>query len=218
MEFKEDDFLQLSGIQHYVFCKRQWALIHIENQWAENERTVDGQFFHKRAHDGFNVEKRGDIIVSRGLYIHSRSLGFSGQCDIVEFHKDDNGVTMHGYDGKWIPYPIEYKRGKKKFTIEDISQVCAQAICLEEMYCCEIKEGAIFYGENRRRQVIEFDDNIRNEVKKIAKEMHDVFSRGYTPKVKYTKKCDMCSLKENCLPELNNKESVESYMKRMVQE
>lgn len=117
MRYSEDDYLMLSGLQHYFFCRRQWALIHIELIWDENILTAEGKIMHERAHDVHSSERRGDVLTIRGLSIFSPVLGVSGQCDIVEFHKSDEGTELRGYEGKWIPYPIEYKHGMgKAFT------------------------------------------------------------------------------------------------------
>jgi CRISPR-associated exonuclease Cas4 len=218
MEYDEDDFLQLSGIQHFLYCRRQWALIHVENQWAENERTMDGNFFHKNAHNGLQRERRGDLLIVRSMYIHSRELGISGQCDIVEFHRSDHGVSLNDTEGLWIPYPIEYKRGHKKPDIYDEAQVCAQAICLEEMYFCQIPEGAIFYGEDRRRERIIFSEELRRKVRDTVSAMHDVYRRGVTPKAHRRKGCNACSLKDICLPELESSATVEQYMKSLLKD
>ena len=215
MEYNEEEFLQLSGIQHYFFCRRQWALIHIEGLWAENERPVDGEFVHKHAHDSASREKRGDILIVRGMYIHSRELGFSGQCDIVEFHECPEGISIIGEEGRWIPFPVEYKRGKEKPGDCDLAQVCAQAICLEEMYYCPVVNGAIYYGERRHRMDVAFSEKLRTSVKQASLEMHSLMKRGYTPKGRRRKSCDFCSLQEKCLPALMEHESTAEYLKRM---
>lgn len=217
MEYKEEDFLKLSGLQHYIFCDRQWALIHIENQWAENAKTVDGEFFHKNAHNSISHEKRGNILITRGMYIHSRELGVSGQCDVVEYHRDNAGIQLPNENGKWVPLPVEYKRGHAKIDDSDKVQVCAQAMCLEEMYCCAIPMGAIFYGETRRRQDVNLTLELRQLVKTTLKKMHELYGRGKTPKARLKSGCRSCSLKEICVPELPTEESVESYITHMVQ-
>ena len=137
MKYSEEDYLLLSGIQHFAFCRRQWALIHIENQWAENERTVDGIIMHEKAHSG-DVESRGDVVIMRALRVFSATLGASGECDMVEFNRNADGISLNGHDGLWQPYPVEYKRGKPKEHNADEMQLCAQAMCLEEMLCCTI--------------------------------------------------------------------------------
>lgn len=156
MEYNEDDYLMLSGIQHFKFCRRQWALIHIEQQWAENEHTVVGELMHKKAHDPYLKEKRNDTIVVCALPVSSRILGISGECDIVEFHKCDDGIKLFGHRGEYSVFPVEYKKGKPKEADEDKLQLTAQAMCLEEMFSTHIDEGAIFYGETRRREQVLF--------------------------------------------------------------
>lgn len=218
MEFKEDDYLQLSGLQHFAFCRRQWALIHIENQWAENYRTADGHLMHEIVHDKDFRESRGDIVTVRGLAIHSPKLGVSGQCDAVEFHKDPAGVPLHGQKDLWLPYPVEYKRGKPKEHDADELQLCAQAMCLEEMLCCAIPKGALYYGEPRRRTVIQFTPELRQKVLDSLQEMHELYKRRYTPKVKPTKACNACSLKDLCLPKLMNRKKVADYLTANLEE
>lgn len=213
MHYEEEDFLLLSGIQHFEFCKRQWALIHIEQQWDENLRTVEGNLFHKRAHDGELSEKRGDLIVSRGMAVFSNTLGISGVCDIVEFKRDDKeGVSIFGREGKYKVRPVEYKKGEPKENDVDVLQMAAQAMCLEEMLCCEIPVGYLYYGETRRRIEIIVDDALRERVKAVFQEMHQYFERRYTPKVKPNKSCNACSLKNVCMPRICKVKSVESYI------
>ena len=139
--YNEEEYLQLSGIQHFAFCRRQWALAYIELQWQENVRTIEGKILHENAHDAAMKEKRGDLIIARAMPIHSREIGISGECDVVEFHKSDEGIPISGREGKYTAVPIEYKRGKPKSTDVDALQVAAQALCLEEMLCCEIPYG-----------------------------------------------------------------------------
>ena len=210
--FSDDELLMLSGLQHFAFCRRQWALIHIEHQWQENWRTIDGQLFHQNAHDVGSRQRRGDVLTIRALSILSRSLGVSGQCDVVEFHRDTNGVPLSGEDGLWLPYPVEYKRGTDKTKAADALQLCGQALCLEEMLCCHIPEGALFYGETRRRSVVVFDEPLRQTVRDMLSEMHQLYQRGYTPRVKPSKACNACSLKELCLPALMRRDSSAQYL------
>lgn len=154
--YEENEFLQLSGIQHFAFCRRQWALAYIEMQWQENVRTVEGRLLHEKAHDTTSREKRGDLLISRGMPIHSRTLGISGECDVVEFHREEDGITLQGYEGTYKVVPVEYKKGKPKQGNADILQLTAQAMCLEEMLCCDIPFGYLYYGEIRRREKIDF--------------------------------------------------------------
>lgn len=218
MMYAEDDYLQLSGLQHFAFCRRQWALIHVENQWAENLRTVEGSLMHEKAHDSSFRESRGDAVILRGVNIHSPSLGISGQCDVLEYHKGDTGISLSGKAGLWQPYPVEYKRGSPKENSADRLQLCAQAMCLEEMLCCDINEGALFYGETHRREIVEFSAEMRKTVREYLAEMHDYAERGHTPKVKPTKSCNACSLKELCLPKLLRKTSVKTYITEALEE
>lgn len=218
MDFKEEDYLQLSGLQHFSFCRRQWALIHIEQQWAENLRTVDGRILHEKAHDGSCREKRGDLLITRDMSIHSPTLGICGSCDVVEFYRGAEGIPLPGQEGLWQPYPVEYKRGAPKLTDADRLQLCAQAMCLEEMLCCQVPQGALFYGETRRREVVVLDEGLRSQVKALLTEMHDLYRRGRTPKVKPSKSCNACSLRELCLPKLARKHNVGEYLRKSVEE
>jgi CRISPR-associated exonuclease Cas4 len=218
MDYKEDDYLQLSGIQHFLFCRRQWALIHIEQQWAENLRTVDGQLMHKNAHDASSHTRRGDTLTVRGLKIHSARLGLSGECDVVEFHLSPDGVPLSQAEGLWRPYPVEYKHGTVKSSAMDEAQLCAQAMCLEEMLCCDIPDGALFYGETRHRHPVAFTPELRQQVVEATEEMHQLFQRGSTPKVKPTKACNACSLKDLCLPKLMRTRSVSAYLREQLEE
>ena len=216
--YREEDFLQLSGLQHFAFCRRQWALIHLEQQWQENLRTIEGQLLHERAHDASLRERRGDTLVLRSLAVASPTLGLSGQCDVVEFRAAPEGVPLAGEEGRWLPFPVEYKRGAPKSHDADALQLCAQAICLEEMLCCTLPEGALFYGETHRRVSVTFTEALRQKVSALSEEMHALFRRGYTPKAKPTKACNACSLKELCLPTLLQKKNVSEYLNRAMEE
>ena len=218
MIYAEEDFLQLSGLQHFSFCRRQWALIHVEKQWKENLRTVEGDLFHRRAHDEQTRERRGDLLILRGLSVASPTLGLSGKCDVVEFRADPSGISLRGEKGLWSPYPVEYKRGAPKTHQADELQLCAQAMCLEEMLCCVIPEGALFYGETKRRQVVAFTPVLRSQVCSMVEEMHQLSRRGYTPKVKPFKGCGGCSLKELCLPVLMKGNTVDAYLRKAMEE
>ncbi len=208
----EQTLLPLSGIQHFAFCRRQWALIHIENLWAENVRTVEGNILHERAHDDQFTESRGDVLILRGLRIASEKLGLSGTCDVVEFHQHSQGVALHGREGRWLPYPVEYKRGKPKEDDCDQLQLCAQAMCLEEIFVCDIPEGSLYYGETRRRQRVSFTPELRERVESMAAEMRAYYDRRHTPSAKPSKACNACSLKDLCLPKLTKRESVSAYI------
>jgi CRISPR-associated exonuclease Cas4 len=214
----DDDYLMLSGIQHFQFCKRQWAFIHIEQQWAENVRTIEGEHLHRNADQPFTREKRKDKLIVRAMPVKSESLKISGICDVVEFIRDDSGVEINGAEGKYVAYPVEYKRGKPKISDEDVLQLAAQAICLEEMLLCEIDIGYLFYNEIKHRVEVPLTVEIKNKVKLIVAEMQDYYQRRHTPKVKTGRFCQSCSLQNICLPELMNKRTVKSYIEGKIEE
>lgn len=214
--YREDDYLQLSGIQHFAFCRRQWALIHVEQVWKENLRTVEGSRLHEKAHGEQLFEKRGDLLIVRGLPISSREIGFSGACDIVEFHLEENGIRLYGRKDRYQPIPVEYKRGEPKTDHPDMLQLCAQAICLEEMLVCEIPSGYLYYGETRHRIKVVFSPELRTEVRSTSAEMHDMYNRRHTPKVKTGRFCYSCSLRDLCLPKLCSNKSVSEYVSQSL--
>lgn len=211
MVYAEDDFLMISGIQHFCFCRRQWALIHVEQQWRENVKTIEGKIVHKNCHDKDFYEKRKDKLITRSLRIFSRELGVTGQCDVVEFMQKSEGALLQGHFGLWQPYPIEYKRGKSKSIDADRLQLCCQAMCLEEMLSFPIKVGAIFYAETHRREEIILSEILRNKVMDMLLEMHNYMKRGYTPKTKPKVGCKACSLNTVCVPSLCGHSSVNNY-------
>lgn len=201
-EYTPDELLPLSGIQHFCFCRRQWALIHVERQWQENVLTVEGRQLHERVDDPFFREVRGGVITARAMPVASYRLGLHGVCDVVEFTPSEDGVSLHGHTGTYLAAPVEYKRGHEKHDHSDEAQLCAQALCLEEMLSTHIPQGWFYYGEIRHRVEVELTDELRGLVKKIAEEMHAYFRRGYTPQVKPSRACASCSLQDICLPEL----------------
>ncbi|MCD8502215.1 MAG: CRISPR-associated protein Cas4 [Bacillaceae bacterium] len=219
MGFKEeDDFLMLSGIQHFQFCKRQWALIHIEQQWEESVRTIEGQFLHRKADDFTIREKRGSKLIVRAMPIKSNELKISGVCDVVEFTEDANGVDISGSNGKYLPRPVEYKRGKPKKGDADILQLVAQVICLEEMLLCKIDKGYLFYNEIKHRIDVPVTEQDREKVRVVVTEMYQYYRQRYTPKVKTGSFCNSCSLQSLCLPKLMAKRSVKSYIDGRISE
>ncbi|PEK59716.1 CRISPR-associated protein Cas4 [Bacillus pseudomycoides] len=219
MEYNEEDsYLMLSGIQHFQFCKRQWALIHIEQQWEENVRTIEGQHLHQKADQPFIRDKRGNKLTVRAMPIKSNVLKITGICDVVEFIKDSSGIEIAGAEGKYFAYPIEYKRGKPKMNDSDILQLTAQAMCLEEMLLCEINTGYIFYNEIKHRVEVPLTANDKSKVRSIVTEMYDYYKRKHTPKVKTGSFCKNCSLQNICLPKLMNKRSVKSYIEGKIHE
>lgn len=224
--YSDDDLLMLSGIQHFAFCERQWALIHIEQQWAENMRTVEGNHMHERVDDPFASEVRGNVITLRSVSLVSYRLGLYGVADVVEFIRSEKGeaIEMEGYPGKWQPIPVEYKRGKPKPDERDEVQLCAQAICLEEMYKemsdfkLEISKGYLFYGETRHRQEVIFDQGLRNKVESYAQRMHELFETGATPLAIYKTHCKACSLIEICNPKaFSSPRKVNDYLKNVLE-
>jgi len=218
MAYNEEQFLMLSGLQHFVFCRRQWALIHIEQVWEDNVLTVEGNALHEKADDPFVREKRGDTIYVRALPVHSPTLGISGICDMVEFTRTINGITLANEEGQFAVKPIEYKRGAPKKHDADIVQLVAQVLCLEEMLQTTIEEAALYYHETRRREIVVITEEWRNRVIAMVKEMHQYYERKHTPRVKAGKHCKNCSLQHICLPELLNKESVFAYIDRVTKE
>lgn len=208
--YSEDELLPLSALQHLAFCERQCALIHLEGVWSENRLTAEGRILHERVHDGED-ERRGDVRIARGLRLRSLRLGLTGQADVVEFHRQS--------DGSWRPFPVEYKRGRPKPNRCDEVQVCAQALCLEETLGVRIEEGSIFYGQPRRRQAVAFSPDLRGETEAAAIRLHRLLDSGVTPRAVYEKKCDNCSLKSLCLPEVAGRgKSAKRYLGQMLRE
>ena len=212
-ENNEEDYLMLSGIQHFRFCQRQWALIHIEQQWEENVRTIEGKYIHEKADQPYIREKRKGKLIVRAMPIKSHELKTSGICDVVEFIEVKEGISLTGESGTYKVVPIEYKRGKPKQGKEDVLQLVAQVMCLEEMLACEIPVAYFFYDEIKRRVEIQITEELKAEVRYIFKQMHNYYDRQYTPKVKVGKHCKSSSLENLCLPILNEKMNVKQYMK-----
>ena len=214
--YKEDDMLMLSGIQHFRFCSRQWALIHLEQQWEDNRLTVEGQLLHKHVDDPFYRQKCGEHIILRSVSIASRQLGLYGISDAIELLPAD-GVTdtiQHPrYPGRWTPLPVEYKHGKPKTNEVDEVQLAAQAMCLEEMNSIRISYGAFFYGEIRHRVGVEITPRLRDIVKECATEMHRIYESRQIPMASGGKHCGRCSLKDICVPRVKSCGNVESYLK-----
>lgn len=217
--YLEEDLLPLSGLQHMAFCERRWALVHLESLWAENRFTSEGKVLHERAHSG-EIESRPGVLIRRALRIHSLRLGLSGQTDVVEFYPasaGETGVLLEGQSGLWRAYPIEYKRSRDKAgSLAYRIQLCAQAMCLEEMLKTEIPEGAVYDRSTRRRHVVSFDSEMRREVEGLASRMHELYTAKVTPRARYEKKCDSCSLYSLCLPKSTGTGSARRYLKRAV--
>jgi len=205
--YSESELLPLSGLQHLVFCERQWALIHLEQQWAENALTAEGRNLHERADEGPD-EWRDGVRICRGIRVRSLRLGLVGRADVVEFRPTADGLMQ--------PYPVEYKRGRPKPDRCDEVQLCAQALCLEEMLQRPVLTGAIFYGQPRRRADVALDAQLRRETESLALRLHELYATGETPRVPYQKKCDRCSLYSICLPKSTAEKSVQRYLVRAV--
>ena len=232
-EYSEDQLLPLSALQHLMFCERQCALIHIEQLWKDNVLTLEGSHMHRKVDEtGPRREKRGDLVISRGLPLRSLELGLSGRADVIEFHSVldpeavegliDGGkhpaVRLKGITGWWRPFPVDYKRGKPKADRCDEVQLCAQALCLEEMLGGAVPEGALFYGKNQRRQEITFDDELRQLTIDASRRLHELIDSGRTPRAVKEPKCKNCSLVELCLPEtMKQGRSAKAYLTRMVE-
>ena len=218
--YDEEDFLTISGIQHFTFCRRRWALIFIECCWIDNELTIGGTLIHKRVHDPLLNEKRGSLIIARDMPVFSQILGVTGHCDVVEFHQDDNGVPLYRRTGRWLPCPVEYKRGSAQKNDSDRLQLCAQAMCLEEMLSCPpIPFSYLFYSETKQRESVTLDNELRNRVQSTLEEMHSYYTRRYTPRVKPKKECKSCSLRDVCLPKLPaSVDSVHAYIENKIKE
>lgn len=217
--YDEDDLLPLSALQHLLFCERQCALIHVEQQWDENLYTAEGRIMHERVDTG-RSESRGKVRIASGLPLRSLRLGLVGKADIVEFHLDEGKAAPKGKGVEgWRPFPVEYKRGRPKKEAWDKVQLCAQAMCLEEMLGVEIPSGALFYGKTRRRVDVVFDADLRRETDTAALRLHALIASGATPPARYDEKCESCSFIASCLPRATTgRRSVSRYLAKLTQE
>lgn len=210
-----DDYILLSEFQHFAFCRRQWALIFIENIWSENYLTMSGHLEHKTVHTRETSEKRSSLIKSYGLSVISHDYGMRGVCDLVEFQQTDNseGAILHGYDDLYKITPVEYKHGKEKN--EDFYQAAAQAICLEEMFSCPVTTMIVYYKKTKERVEREISPQIKTQIKSYAAEMHQYKTRHYIPHVRKKTCCKNCSLRDRCLPVIQTKSAVSYLMDRV---
>lgn len=220
--FTEDDLQPISALQHLAFCERQWGLIHLEGLWDENRLTVEGRHLHGRV-DEAETEVRGDVRIVRGLRLRSLRLGLSGKADVVEFHRlsdgepGTHGMRLDGISGMWQPIPVEYKRGRPKKNHCDEVQLCAQAMCLEEMTGVEIPSGVLFYGVPRKRFDVSFDEALQKETEALCVRLHELAKEGRTPPAKYGKQCRNCSLEATCMPKtVGKRKKVERYLMAAV--
>ena len=211
--YTEDQLLPISALQHLLFCERQCALIHVEGLWAENRLTVEGRHLHEKVHDGPD-ESRAGVRIARGVPLRSLRLGLYGVADVVEFHACDEHGTAR--DPLW-PFPVEYKRGRPKHHDADRVQLCAQAMCLEEMLGVDVPRGALFYGRTRRREDVAFDRALRSVTERAAGRVRELLASGHTPPARREKKCDRCSLLHMCLPGATaRRTSVARYVRQAV--
>jgi len=206
--YTEEAFIAISALNHFIYCPRRCALVHIEQAWDENRFTAEGRIMHEHAHEE-GKESRGDVRIVRSIPLRSFRLGLVGIADVFEFH--------HLFTNIWQPFPVEYKRGKPKKDHSDMIQLCAQAICLEEMLNTGVPAGALYYGRTHRRQNVLFDEMLRQETEDTAQKVHELIKAGHTPRPMYEKKCDNCSMFEYCLPRtLGKKRSVKTYLSKML--
>lgn len=220
--YSEDELLPLSGLQHLEFCERQWALIHLERAWNENALTAEGRVLHERVH-GEEGESRVDVLICRGLAVWSSRLGVYGCADVIEFHRADDGDTeaagLPGREGRWRPFPVEYKRGRPKSGHCDEVQLCAQAMCLEERFQVRVPRGALYYGQTRHRKVVEFGGPLRRRTESLSDRMHELHRAGATPAPVYGSYCEKCSLRQNCVPRAaRSQAAVADYLAKVVRE
>ncbi|KUE74392.1 hypothetical protein AUQ37_04660 [Candidatus Methanomethylophilus sp. 1R26] len=215
MKYQEEDYLQMSGIQHFCFCRRQWALINLEQSWEDDARTTAGQIFHEVADDPTIKEKRGDLIIARAVPVSSSSLGLTGKCDVVEFRRSDDGVPVGIHEGSYKIIPVEYKVGHRKQEEWDEVQLCAEAIALEETFGARIEFGQLFYGEERRRKTVEMSKDLRRKTELLAEDMHSAMSYGKIPEAEPSAMCRKCSLQNICMPEALGHSDSEDYLQRM---
>ncbi|MEW6511648.1 MAG: CRISPR-associated protein Cas4 [Bacteroidota bacterium] len=208
--YAEDDFIQLSALQHYVFCPRQCGLIHVEGIWSENVYTARGEILHEKV-DTDTYETRGTVKTVRGLRIHSFRLGITGRADVVEFFKSSDSA------GHLEVVPVEFKAGQPKEDASDKVQLCAQAMCLEEMLRTTVRKGEFFYGRIRRRVEVILDESLRRKTEEVIAEVHSLVSGGRAPAARYSEKCGRCSLEEICKPKAMNERRLHAYMNSLYQ-
>lgn len=220
--YADDEMLMLSGIQHFMFCPRQWGLIHLEQQWADNRLTAEGTLLHKNVDNPLYRRKRGDTVTLRSLHIASHTLGLYGITDAVELQPvdaPDDAIRLPHYGAQWWkPFPVEYKHGRSKPTPCDEVQLAAQAICLEEMHGIHVPHGAIYYDGEKHREVVAISPTLRATTAECARQMHDVFASGRLPAATPERHCRNCSLRDICMPETAGRAAVATYLKRNLYE
>ena len=215
--YPEDDLLPISALNQLVYCPRRCALMHTEGVWADNRYTAEGTVFHEHVHEQ-DSETRGHVRIARGVALRSLELGLVGIADVVEFHRVDDagpGVAIPGAPGLWQSFPIEYKLGKPKPDRSDEVQLCAQALCLEEMLGADIPAGAVFYGRTRRRHDVALGTGLREATRRAAGQLHALLGTGITPPPQPGPKCRKCSLADACLPNAGAS-SVQEYLRDVL--
>lgn len=204
----DEDLVPLSALQHYLYCPRQCALIHLEQQWAENRQTAEGRLLHQRA-DMPQTERRRGVRTVTAMPLFALELGITGKADVVEFHQSDGSERV---------FPVEYKRGRPKAHRADEVQLCAQALCLEAMLGKQVEAGALFYGQTRRRKDVAFDTELRDLTLRIIAEARAMIASQQTPLARYeARRCDACSLLDLCQPRLLGRRSVADWLHRQLE-
>lgn len=217
--YSEQDLLSVSALSDITFCERRAALHFIEGIWEDNLFTAEGTILHERVDDGSNTEVRGNIRIARSVPLRSLRLGLVGKADIVEFHKTEcDGIKLKGTSGIWLPFPVEYKRGFLRHESSFEVQLCAYALCLEEMLNVKVPEGALFYGQTRRRHDVIFDNGLRELTEDTSKRLHELIAAAITPPPEYSAKCKKCSLYDLCLPKACEKKSAGRYLANVCKE
>ncbi len=222
--YSDDDMIMISALQHYAFCPRQCALIHLEQVWSENYLTASGQALHSHV-DANNHETRRDIHKATSVRLASGKYGICGITDMLEYHKQDsnkneygevNAVKLKGLFDYWRPFPVEYKHGKPKEHDADRIQLCAQALCLEEMLSVTIREGALFYAKTRRREDVVFDNDLREKTISIINSIRLMIENRITPAPEFDSKCNSCSLIAECKPSIVRKGCVKEWLNKEI--
>jgi CRISPR-associated exonuclease Cas4 len=219
--YSEDELLPISALQHLLFCERRAALVCTEGLWKDNIFTAEGTLMHERTHLP-GTESRDKLKIARNLWLRSLRLGICGKVDTVEFrllegNEEDQGIILAGETGHWQPFPVEYKRGHLRSEASFEIQLCAQALCLEEMLPIRINGGALYYGQTHRRLEIILDEAIRQKTEAATLRLHEIIQSGITPKAQFQAKCRSCSLCDICLPEtMNGNKKVEEYIEHFI--
>jgi CRISPR-associated exonuclease Cas4 len=209
--------LPISALQHLAFCERQCALIHVERQWEENQRTAEGRVLHEHVDEGYRAYQRG-MKQFAGVYVQARQLGIAGRLDVLELIKTADApdtCRSLGISGRWELHPVEFKRGKPKQHDSDRVQLCAQALCLEEMTALEVVAGSLFYGEIRRRDEVVFDKPLRERTRQLIARLREMFSEQLLPPAVWHRHCRACSLLEVCQPKIVNGARIDAYRKEL---